>query len=334
MNIAFIQQLFGTLKDGVLIVDASSPNYPIMWSNRSFETLSGYYAQDLVGKSIKDLLDNGNNKEAKEELKNSIKHFTPCVIKLVANFAKGKTQWIEVETAPAIDPDQGVPHLYIYVRDINNHISEHYELFNKQSELESLYHKLRNLVIRDSLTGLFNHRYFYEQVTTEWNMASRYNLPISMLYINIDLCHNYQQNYGFSDSQNMLKQLSQLLKTNFRRASDLVARAENNTFMILCSGVGEKEANESAETFINDVRSLNIEHKESPHKIITASLGLATTENCRNLPSNSLEQLAAIALKKAQDNGGNKFIVSDAKWIDLKQHEPLDLKEDPKETLI
>ena len=49
-----------------------------------------------------------------------------------------------------------------------------------------LYGDVEHLAITDGLTGLYNHRYFYDRLAQEVARAQRYDLPLSLLMIDID----------------------------------------------------------------------------------------------------------------------------------------------------
>jgi GAF domain-containing protein len=49
-----------------------------------------------------------------------------------------------------------------------------------------LYSSLERLAVTDGLTGLYNHRYFYERLAQEVARAARYQLPLSLLMLDVD----------------------------------------------------------------------------------------------------------------------------------------------------
>lgn len=56
--------------------------------------------------------------------------------------------------------------------------------------------ELKRLVITDDLTGLFNQRYFYTQITKEIERSKRHNRHLSLLLIDIDLFKDFNDTYG------------------------------------------------------------------------------------------------------------------------------------------
>ncbi|MCP4140460.1 MAG: diguanylate cyclase [Chloroflexi bacterium] len=64
------------------------------------------------------------------------------------------------------------------------------------AEIKKMEHVLRELSIRDSLTGLFNRRYMEETLQQELARASRKNEKLSIVMIDIDTLKEINDQYG------------------------------------------------------------------------------------------------------------------------------------------
>jgi diguanylate cyclase (GGDEF)-like protein len=96
-----------------------------------------------------------------------------------------------------------------------------------------LYSRVEQLAITDGLTGLCNHRYFYERLAQEVARAKRYELALSMLMIDIDDFKAYNDAFGHPRGDTLLRTLASVLLSQTRRQVDLVARYGGEEFAII-----------------------------------------------------------------------------------------------------
>ena len=92
---------------------------------------------------------------------------------------------------------------------------------------------LERLAITDDLTGLYNHRYFYGRLAEEVARARRYELPLSVLIIDIDDFKAYNDRFGHRAGDAVLHGVGTLLKAQTRQQIDLVARYGGEEFAII-----------------------------------------------------------------------------------------------------
>ena len=75
----------------------------------------------------------------------------------------------------------------------------------------ALYRTLERQAITDGLTGLYNHRYFYERLNQEIARAQRYGLPLSLLMIDIDDFKHFNDRYGHPTGDLVLTEVGRIL---------------------------------------------------------------------------------------------------------------------------
>jgi len=92
---------------------------------------------------------------------------------------------------------------------------------------------LERLSITDDLTGLYNHRHFYQRLNEEVARARRYELPLSLLIIDIDDFKQYNDRFGHRAGDAVLHGVATLLKAQTRQQIDLVARYGGEEFAII-----------------------------------------------------------------------------------------------------
>jgi len=92
---------------------------------------------------------------------------------------------------------------------------------------------LERLAITDDLTGLYNHRHFYQRLGEEVARAQRYGLALSLLIIDIDDFKRYNDAFGHRAGDAVLRDLSTLLQAQTRLQVDLVARYGGEEFVVI-----------------------------------------------------------------------------------------------------
>lgn len=147
--------------------------------------------------------------------------------------------------------------------------------------------KLESLVVKDSLTGLYNYRFFEETFIDEIARAKKYNYSVTLLFIDIDDFKNYNDTNGHEEGNILLKQLADLFVKTSRttrlsnpaqaaKSNDKVARYGGEEFVIILPETPKKGGYVKANRILNDIRRFPFAHKEKqPNGNLTVSIGVA-----------------------------------------------------------
>jgi diguanylate cyclase (GGDEF)-like protein len=203
-----------------------------------------------------------------------------------------------------------------HMRNINNQLEIRVEqrteeLLGAKEELAKANLELSQLATTDSLTGIANRRYFDQQLLLEWQRCLRENRPLALIFFDIDYFKAYNDNYGHSQGDNCLREITEALaNANLtRRPGDVLARYGGEEFIILLSGASEEYAGEIAEKVRLIVDLLAIPHKGSlvrERKHITTSVGYACANKLDNSSPAKLVEQADQALYSAKNSGRNR----------------------------
>ena len=136
-----------------------------------------------------------------------------------------------------------------YVRNRNLKLERAYS-----THLEELSQRLRSLAYHDSLTTLYNHRYFYEQLSHEVERAQRYGRPVSVILLDLDKFKYVNDTYGHLMGDKLLALLGQVINDQVR-ASDIPARYGGDEFAIILPDTSLAAAEATAEKLANAIRS-------------------------------------------------------------------------------
>jgi diguanylate cyclase (GGDEF)-like protein len=146
----------------------------------------------------------------------------------------------------------------------------------KTEELEQSNAHLKSLATRDSLTGLYNHRYFQESLTAELNRAKRYQRPFSLLFIDLDYFKQFNDANGHLDGDKLLIELSNLFMDSFRK-TDVVCRYGGDEFAVILPEASKQRAHMLAAKLHAQVADHPFNGREvMPESRVTVSIGTAT----------------------------------------------------------
>jgi len=141
------------------------------------------------------------------------------------------------------------------------------------------YRKIHHQTVVDALTGIANRRSFSIKIEEEYNRSQRNEVPLSVLMCDIDHFKQYNDNYGHAAGDTCLIQIAQCIKESIMRPGDFCARYGGEEFIVILPETTQKGAVKVAETILTNIRQLNLPHQQSPDKIVTLSIGIATYFN-------------------------------------------------------
>lgn len=163
---------------------------------------------------------------------------------------------------------------------------------------------LRKLVFLDGLTGVFNRRYFDQQLGVEWARSTRSNSPLSVIMLDVDHFKLYNDRYGHQAGDDCLRHLAHTFKATLRRPADLVARYGGEEFACILPDTPLDDAMGLALELERKVRTQRIPHDSSPvDGVVTASVGLATRTVDSGGDALNLVGLADAQLYRAKQDG-------------------------------
>ncbi len=135
---------------------------------------------------------------------------------------------------------------------------------------------LKNLVNVDGLTGLYNHRYFYDFLSQQIDLCKKRGTPLSLLFIDIDNFKYYNDIYGHQKGDEVLRILSSMLQSTLPKDA-FIARYGGEEFAVILPGAGEETAIYEAEKMRRAVQEYPFEGQESlPGESLTISVGVST----------------------------------------------------------
>ena len=170
------------------------------------------------------------------------------------------------------------------------------------------YRALRSLIMRDSLTGLYNHAAIKEYLAREMALIERHAAPFSMAMIDLDFFKKVNDTYGHPAGDQVIRGLSRLLQQRLRRG-DLIGRYGGEEFVVLMPATTAEDAVAVLAAIGADfARLTHVADGVSFHA--TFSAGVAEARG--HADADSLLQAADAALYQAKHAGRNRVSASTA----------------------
>lgn len=187
----------------------------------------------------------------------------------------------------------------------------YFNLLKKEEiTIESNQEKMMDLSVKDSLTGIYNRRYFdiyFDQILNNNTYINKY---ISLILIDIDNFKKYNDTYGHSKGDEVLINVATTMNNCLNRFNDKCFRIGGEEFAILLVS----DVKEIAETFAEKIRlttqELNLEHKNNENfNKVTISVGVYTKR--LNLPFDKKQFFneADKLLYLSKESGRNKISI-------------------------
>lgn len=181
-------------------------------------------------------------------------------------------------------------------------------------ELQAANMELQRLASVDGLTHIPNRRCFDKKLELEWQLMEREQESLSLILCDIDFFKLYNDHYGHQGGDECLKQVAQIIGSNAQRAGDLAARYGGEEFAVILSRTDVQGAKRVAESIRRDLKAAAIFHAASKvSKLITLSMGLATTVPAAGLSIEELIGQADRALYRAKLEGRDRIVCLDLK---------------------
>jgi len=140
--------------------------------------------------------------------------------------------------------------------------------------ISSLYEKVRQLSITDSLTSLYNRRYFMDKLEDEIDRATRYDRNLYLLLIDIDDFKKLNDTHGHQKGDKILEDFGYKLKKSIRRP-DIAARYGGEEFVILMPEADVMSAQEVAKRLCKEISEHTFIDNELCDSKLTISVGVA-----------------------------------------------------------
>lgn len=134
--------------------------------------------------------------------------------------------------------------------------------------------RLRDLAIRDALTGLFNRRYLDETLVRELRRAQRQQHKVGVIMLDIDHFKQFNDTYGHDAGDTLLREMAIFLQKHIR-SDDIACRYGGEEFMLILPGASLDDTQRRALDLRTGVKRLEVQHNGQWLGRVTISVGVA-----------------------------------------------------------
>lgn len=147
----------------------------------------------------------------------------------------------------------------------------------RTEELKRANEQLRQLSLRDGLTGIPNRRMFDDTLKQEWRRAMRDGTPVSLILGDVDFFKDYNDAHGHLQGDQCLVAVAAVLQQQMQRPADLVARFGGEEFAVILAHTDASGAEHVAQSLRRAILDLRLEHGRSDAgPFVTMSFGVAS----------------------------------------------------------
>jgi diguanylate cyclase (GGDEF)-like protein len=183
-------------------------------------------------------------------------------------------------------------------------LKSHQARINIDSDLRKANKRLQELASTDSLTGVLNRRAFMKEAMNKFDLAKRYQRPLSLLMLDVDHFKKVNDTYGHQTGDHVLTQLSAVMKDSLR-STDIISRIGGEEFAIILPETSLEKTIEFTERLLNTIRNTKINVEPDTSFNITVSIGVATVPPVSS-GLDAVMKKADDALYKAKSEGRDR----------------------------
>ncbi|MCA9173082.1 MAG: diguanylate cyclase [Planctomycetales bacterium] len=303
-----VREALDTLAEGLVILDL---NERAVLANRAFEMEVGSTAKQIIGKPLDrlPLISRDETPSPRTPWREALQSGQKVTGRLLGTNRKGApSRTFSVSASPIVDEQGARRGILVSFEDVTRleekkrELSGMVEVLRASSEaIKQQNRELERLATRDPLTGSLNRRSFFERFESEWNIAKRYERPLSVMMVDVDFFKSINDTYGHGMGDEVLRQVASTLQSTAREA-DIVCRYGGEEFAVLLPMTTIDEAASAAERM-----RVALERLKFPNFTITASLGVAMCSADLEQPQESLDR-ADKCLYVAKRSGRNQVV--------------------------
>lgn len=305
---SYQSQILNSINMGLIVVDVDCKI--VMW-NAWMEKHSGISSATALQHSIDTVFPTAPSVAFINALKNSITYGLPAILSNALHrsplplYAEEESthQQIPIHQSITITTltEDGQQACYlIQVTDSSTSI-------RREKMLRSHSEVLKKDATTDSLTGLYNRRFFDEHYKIALGQAIRQKHPLSIFMIDIDYFKQYNDYYGHPAGDKILIKVAAALKAQISRSSDMLARYGGEEFVLVLPNMAAENGLQFANKLIAAITDLQLPHlKSKTNQVISISIGLSTYDPNQHREVSALVDAADTALYKAKQQGRNQ----------------------------
>jgi diguanylate cyclase (GGDEF)-like protein len=185
-----------------------------------------------------------------------------------------------------------------------------YLSMQKHTELEKLSMKYKQDSITDSLSLLYNRKYFDTVFASMTKIAHENKWKCAFVMLDIDHFKPFNDTYGHDMGDMVIKSVANTLKRSFNKKHEYLFRIGGEEFGIIIMDTNLSLLEKSLENLQNNIKALKIPHTASSTGFLTVSMGvIMVDENSINMEVKELYKQADDKLYYSKEHGRNQYTI-------------------------
>jgi len=273
-----LEQIVALDEDALVVTDRNGPDHPIIYVNAAFEQLTGYSREEVLGQNCRFLQGEDSDPAVTALLGKAVADSQACNVRLI-NYRKDGSPFLnQLHLLPLRETRGGVRYYLGRMRAIE--------------DPTGFTAKQNRPVDRADTQGLLEITRFRSYANRDLGIARRQKTPLSILLFRIAYLDHYRETFGNQAAESCVRMVGGRIGGGLRRAGDLCARLDSDTFVALVVGQPEHDAAHFAGSIAGQVRGMALHNPRAPEKFIAVETsvagGIPTAED-------SIESLIAAA---------------------------------------
>ncbi|MCJ0826841.1 EAL domain-containing protein [Luteimonas sp. 50] len=296
-DLRLLRRAVDSAANGIVIADARRFDFPVVYVNRGFEEITGYRAQDVLGRNCRILRGDDREQPALEAIRNALRDGSEARV-MLRNYRADGTQFCnEFHLAPVHD-DQGT-------------LTHFIGIISDATERQKYEQQLAHRATHDELTGLPNRQLLHDRLQQAILNADRYGRQAGVVFIDLDDFKLVNDNLGHSAGDAVLREVAQRLSAMVRE-TDTVGRFGGDEFVVVLTEQADDEGMSRVIDLASRVLSEPM-HVAGITHTLTPSIGWCRYPEAGR-DAETLLMRADVAMYQAKRSGRNRAVAYRAEF--------------------
>ena len=287
MELQLLEEIIENSLQGITI---TSPDVEILRVNPAFENITGYAAEEVIGKNPSVLKSSLHDEKFYENMWKSIEEQGRWAGEIWNRRKSGEAypEWLNI----------------MAIKDRDGEITHYAGIFHDLTEIKEKEEKIHYHVNHDALTELPNRFLFCETLRKEIDQAPRREHSVGVMHIDLDYFKRINDCLGHHAGDKVLREISRRLQSRLRQG-DVLGKLSGDDFVVLVGEIKhDKHITSVAERMVSSFKKPIIIADQELH--ITASIGIALYPE-DGVDAEQLMKNAETAMYRAKELGKNGF---------------------------
>jgi len=292
-QLKLLKRCIESSSNGMVVSDAMAPDMPVVYVNPTFERITGYRADEALGRNCRFLQGDEfdlSNEQALSEIRKALASGKEASV-VLRNYRKDGTPfWNDLYLSP--------------IRNERDEITHYVGVQNDISDRKSIESQLAYNSSHDVLTQLPNRALLEDRLSQACQFARRYNRHVGLLFIDLDGFKLINDSLGHRTGDQILIEVARRLK-ELVRSGDTVARVSGDEFVVALADLAN--SNDAQLVVDQVIQTLSMPYRIADETIhLTASIGITATDGSVREPGELIQQ-ADLAMYQAKQLGRNTW---------------------------